>query len=97
VPYFWSDQYDLKIQAYGYLRGHDAIAIVDGELGERRFVAAYRTGDRLTGALSVGMPPKAVRPWRQAIASGTAWHDVVSARSGAGAVVRELVPSGPGS
>jgi len=67
VPYFWSDQYDMKIQAYGYLRGHDEVAVVDGDLGERRFVAAYRTGDRLTGALAVGMPPKAIRVWRQAI------------------------------
>ncbi|SEH03615.1 Reductase C-terminal [Nonomuraea solani] len=77
VPYFWSDQYDMKIQAYGYLRGHEAIAIVDGDVGERRFVAAYRTGDRLAGALSVGMPPKALRPWRQAIAAGAKWHEIV--------------------
>ncbi|MCE7048542.1 NAD(P)/FAD-dependent oxidoreductase [Streptomyces purpurascens] len=79
VPYFWSDQYDMKIQAYGYLRGHDEVAIVDGDLAERRFVAAYRTGERLTGALAVGMPPKAVRGWRQAIAGGTAWSDAVTA------------------
>nr|WP_269328039.1 oxidoreductase C-terminal domain-containing protein [Kineosporia mesophila] len=73
VPYFWSDQYGLKIQAHGYLRGHDAVEIVDGDLESRRFMAAYRTGDRLTGVLSLGMPPKAIRPWRQAVAAGTAW------------------------
>ncbi|MEV4364029.1 FAD-dependent oxidoreductase [Nonomuraea sp. NPDC049625] len=70
VPYFWSDQYDMKIQAYGQLRGHDGVAVMEGDLDERRFLAAYRTGDRLTGVLTVGMPPKAVRPWRQAIAAG---------------------------
>ncbi|BAL88258.1 putative ferredoxin reductase [Actinoplanes missouriensis 431] len=70
VPYFWSDQYDLKIHAYGYLRGHDAVEIVDGSLDERRFLAAYHRDGRLVGALAVGMPPKAIRPWRQAIASG---------------------------
>ncbi|MFC9503809.1 NAD(P)/FAD-dependent oxidoreductase [Streptomyces sp. NPDC057002] len=79
VPYFWSDQYDMKIQAYGYLRGHDEVAVVEGDLAERRFVAAYRTGERLTGALAVGMPPKAVRGWRQAIAGGTSWSDAVPA------------------
>jgi NADPH-dependent 2,4-dienoyl-CoA reductase/sulfur reductase-like enzyme len=79
VPYFWSDQYDMKIQAYGYLRGHDEVAVVDGDLAERRFVAAYRTGERLTGALSVGMPPKAIRAWRQAIAGGTPWEEAVPA------------------
>ncbi|WP_406418968.1 NAD(P)/FAD-dependent oxidoreductase [Streptomyces sp. NBC_01614] len=77
VPYFWSDQYDMKIQAYGFLRGHDEVAIVDGDLTERRFVAAYRTGDRVTGALAVGMPPRAIRQWRQAIASGMNWLEAV--------------------
>jgi NADPH-dependent 2,4-dienoyl-CoA reductase/sulfur reductase-like enzyme len=79
VPYFWSDQYDLRIQAYGYLRGHDEVAVVDGDLDERRFLVAYRTGDRVVGALAVGMPPKALRRWRQAIAAGAGWDDVVSA------------------
>ncbi|MGW0864964.1 NAD(P)/FAD-dependent oxidoreductase [Streptomyces sp. NPDC002611] len=79
VPYFWSDQYDMKIQAYGHLRGHDEVAVVEGDLAERRFMAAYRTGERLTGVLAVGMPPKAVRGWRQAIAGGTAWRDAVPA------------------
>jgi hypothetical protein len=53
---------------------------VDGDLGERRFVAAYRTGDRLSGALAVGMPPKAIHRWRQAIAARTSWSEAV--RSG---------------
>ncbi|MFI7128646.1 NAD(P)/FAD-dependent oxidoreductase [Nonomuraea sp. NPDC050153] len=74
VPYFWSDQYDMKIQAYGHLRGHDGVAVVEGDLDERRFLAAYRTGDRLTGVLTVGMPPKAIRPWRQVIATGADRH-----------------------
>ena len=77
VPYFWSDQYDMKVQAYGYLRGHEEIAIVDGDLAERRFLAAYRTGDRVVGVLGVGVSPKVIRPWRQAIATRAAWHSVV--------------------
>ncbi|WP_249160372.1 NAD(P)/FAD-dependent oxidoreductase [Actinospica acidithermotolerans] len=78
VPYFWSDQYAMKIQAYGYLRGHEEISIVEGDLAERRFLAAYRTGDRVSGALSVGMPPKAIRRWRQAVAGRAAWNSVAS-------------------
>ncbi|GHI01815.1 hypothetical protein Scel_01360 [Streptomyces cellostaticus] len=77
VPYFWSDQYDLKIQAYGYLRGHEEVAVVDGSTAEGRFVAAYRAGDRLTGALAVGMPPKAIRPWRRAIVVDVSWWRAV--------------------
>ncbi|MFB4419753.1 NAD(P)/FAD-dependent oxidoreductase [Streptomyces sp. QL37] len=67
VPYFWSDQYDMKIHAYGYLRGHDSVEIVEGDLEQRRFLATYRREGRLVGALAVGMPPKNIRPWRQAL------------------------------
>ncbi|WP_030434400.1 NAD(P)/FAD-dependent oxidoreductase [Actinoplanes subtropicus] len=70
VPYFWSDQYDLKIHAYGHLRGHDTVAIVEGDLAERRFLAAYRRAGRLVGVLAAGMPPKTLRAWRTAIANG---------------------------
>ncbi|MGI5405802.1 NAD(P)/FAD-dependent oxidoreductase [Streptomyces chartreusis] len=77
VPYFWSDQYDMKIQAYGYLRGHDEVAVVEGDVAERRFVAAYRTGDRVAGALAVGVPPRELRRWRQAIATGMRWREAV--------------------
>lgn len=90
VPYFWSDQYDMKVQAYGYLRGHDEVAVVEGDLAERRFVAAYRTGDRMTGALAVGMPPKVIRLWRQAIATGSSWAEAVGGEPVGG----EPAPSG---
>ncbi|MER6187536.1 FAD-dependent oxidoreductase [Streptomyces sp. NPDC001652] len=77
VPYFWSDQYDMKVQAYGFLRGHDEVAVVEGDLAARRFVAVYRAGDRVSGALAVGMPPKAIRRWRQSIVTGAAWSATV--------------------
>ncbi|MFJ4636978.1 NAD(P)/FAD-dependent oxidoreductase [Streptomyces hygroscopicus] len=84
VPYFWSDQYDLRIQAHGRLRGHEEIAVVEGALEERKFLAAYRCGDRVAGVLAVGMPPRTVRTWRQAVATRAAWRDAVG----------ELVPEG---
>jgi NADPH-dependent 2,4-dienoyl-CoA reductase/sulfur reductase-like enzyme len=74
VPYFWSDQYDMKVQAYGFLRGHEEVAVVEGDLAQRRFVAAYRTGNRVSGALAIGMPPRVVRQWRQTVATGAAWR-----------------------
>jgi NADPH-dependent 2,4-dienoyl-CoA reductase/sulfur reductase-like enzyme len=93
VPYFWSDQYDMKIQAYGYLRGHDEVRIVEGDPAERHFLAAYRTGDRIAGVLAIGMPPRALRPWRQHIAAGATWHDVVGDLSDGGATTRREVVS----
>jgi hypothetical protein len=55
--------------------------VVDGDLGARRFVAAYRGGDRLVGVVAVNMPPKALRAWRSAIAAGQAWGAAVGGRS----------------
>jgi NADPH-dependent 2,4-dienoyl-CoA reductase/sulfur reductase-like enzyme len=77
VPYFWSDQYDMKIQAYGYLRGNAEVAVVEGDLGARRFIAAYRNGDHVVGIVAVNMPPKALRAWRAAIAARQAWSAAV--------------------
>ncbi|MET8468613.1 FAD-dependent oxidoreductase [Streptomyces sp. NPDC006422] len=70
IPYFWSDQHGLKVQAYGHLRGHDEARVAEGSLAEGRFLVAYRSRARLTGVLSVGMPPKELRRWRAAIAAG---------------------------
>jgi len=52
VPYFWSGQYDLKIRAYGHLRGRDEMRIAEGSLEERKFTLIYRTGDRLFALLT---------------------------------------------
>jgi NADPH-dependent 2,4-dienoyl-CoA reductase/sulfur reductase-like enzyme len=77
VPYFWSDQYDMKIQAYGHLPGHDRVAVVSGVLADRRFVAVYGRGDRITGVVAVGASPAELRRWRTAIAARQAWAEVV--------------------
>ncbi|MER5587367.1 FAD-dependent oxidoreductase, partial [Streptomyces asoensis] len=42
VPYFWSDQYGMRIQAHGFLRGHDEVAVGVGGRGERGVVGAER-------------------------------------------------------
>jgi NADPH-dependent 2,4-dienoyl-CoA reductase/sulfur reductase-like enzyme len=75
VPYFWSDQYDLKIQAYGLLRGHDEVRVVDGAIADREFVALYRRGSRLAGVLGVRRG-RQLRQWRAKVAAGVAWSDV---------------------
>lgn len=40
VPWFWSDQYDLKLQTVGLLEGYDE-AIVRGDPAARRFAVWY--------------------------------------------------------
>jgi NADPH-dependent 2,4-dienoyl-CoA reductase/sulfur reductase-like enzyme len=49
---FWSDQYGVRIQFVGSAEA-DAVVVVDGSVDELRFVAWYRAGDRLVGALGV--------------------------------------------
>jgi 3-phenylpropionate/trans-cinnamate dioxygenase ferredoxin reductase subunit len=53
VPYFWSDQYDHKIQFSGRTRPGDEVHVVHGSVAERDFVAVYTRADRLVGALAV--------------------------------------------
>jgi 3-phenylpropionate/trans-cinnamate dioxygenase ferredoxin reductase subunit len=63
VPYFWSDQYDVKIQSFGLPGPEDEFVVIDGSLAERRFVGAYLRDGVVTGALGAGMPRR-LRAWR---------------------------------
>ncbi|MBT2225050.1 NAD(P)/FAD-dependent oxidoreductase [Nonomuraea sp. NEAU-A123] len=73
VPYFWSDQYDIKVQAYGHLRDHDEALVLDADLKGRQLLVAYRKNDRLVGVLAAGQTPKTLRAWRALIAVRTPW------------------------
>lgn len=61
VPWFWSDQYDRKIQLAGRPRPSDECVVVDGSTDEFRFVALYGSGDRLTGVLGMNRPRHVVQ------------------------------------
>ncbi len=56
VPFFWSDQYGVKIQMVGRPEPGDEVVVVDGSVEERRLVALYRRGDRLSAALAFSRP-----------------------------------------
>jgi NADPH-dependent 2,4-dienoyl-CoA reductase/sulfur reductase-like enzyme len=56
VPYFWSDQYKVKLQMLGHPDADDEVVVVDGTLESHRFVALYGRGALLTGALAIGRP-----------------------------------------
>jgi 3-phenylpropionate/trans-cinnamate dioxygenase ferredoxin reductase component len=70
VPYFWSDQYDLKIQFAGVARSTDEVAFVEGSEETRRGVVLYGHEGKLTGVLALGRPAQLVR-YRTAIAQGS--------------------------
>jgi len=52
VPYFWSDQYDLRIQFVGHNREWDRV-VIRGSTKAPSFLAYYLAGDLLQGALGV--------------------------------------------
>ena len=56
MPWFWSDQYGCKIQLAGRPTADDECILVEGSYDERRFVVAFRRGDRCTGVLGVSRP-----------------------------------------
>ena len=46
VPWFWSNQYDLKLQTVGLSAGHDAM-VTRGNVGSRSFSIVYLKGGRV--------------------------------------------------
>jgi NADPH-dependent 2,4-dienoyl-CoA reductase/sulfur reductase-like enzyme len=80
VPWFWSDQYDRKIQLAGVAGDAEEMVVVDGSFEERRFAAIYRRGDRIVGVLAMNRPRQVVNyrsliernaPWTEALAQAT--------------------------
>ncbi|OBJ82093.1 NAD(P)/FAD-dependent oxidoreductase [Mycobacterium asiaticum] len=52
VPYFWSDQYDVKVQMLGVPVDYDTVEIVEGDPATWEFVAAYGREGHTTAVLS---------------------------------------------
>ncbi|MDT4859586.1 Putidaredoxin reductase CamA [compost metagenome] len=55
VPWFWSDQYDLKLQMVGLSQGHDA-CVLRGDPASRRFIAFYLKEGAVIAADAVNRP-----------------------------------------
>ncbi|MEV0369114.1 FAD-dependent oxidoreductase [Streptomyces sp. NPDC050636] len=75
VPYFWSDQYDIKIQAHGLTTGADRVETTVLDRDERRTVALYGRDGTATGVLTTGLPPRQVRALRAVIATPVPWEE----------------------
>lgn len=59
VPYFWSDQYDVKIQCLGEPAAGDVVHVVEDD--GRKFLAYYERDGVLTGVVGGGMPGKVMK------------------------------------
>ncbi|MGX7730515.1 NAD(P)/FAD-dependent oxidoreductase [Rhodococcus sp. 2H158] len=78
VPYFWSDQYDVKIQALGAVRADDTVHVVrdDG----RKFLAYYERDGRLTGVVGAGLAGPVMK-MRGKIAEGAPITEILAPTS----------------
>ena len=74
VPYFWSDQYDVKIQCLGEPEANDTVHIVEDD--GRKFLAYYERDGVVAGVVGGGMPGKVMKS-RAKIASGAAISEVL--------------------
>ena len=78
VPWFWSDQYDRKIQLAGRVRAGDDIEIATGSLEERRFAALYGRAGKLVGVLGFNRP-RHVMHYKTMIQDGVSFADALAA------------------
>ncbi len=67
APYFWSDQYGARMQFAGHRLPDDAVEILEGDLGSRRFVAGYRRHGDLVAVFAMNQP-KLFGKWRRQLA-----------------------------
>jgi NADPH-dependent 2,4-dienoyl-CoA reductase/sulfur reductase-like enzyme len=74
VPWFWSDQYDAKIQLAGRSQADDDVEVVIGATDERRFVALYGRAGRVVGVLGMNRP-RHVMQLRALVVDPTSWED----------------------
>ena len=77
VPWFWSDQYDRKIQLAGRSSPDGKVEIVTGSLEERRFAAIYERDGKLVGVLGMNRP-RHVMQYRQLIVDGASWQEALA-------------------
>jgi NADPH-dependent 2,4-dienoyl-CoA reductase/sulfur reductase-like enzyme len=78
VPFFWSDQYDRRIQYLGKAGVDDQARIVSGSVEERQFLALYGSADgRLTAALGLNVP-RLVMPFRKLLTERATWEEAVA-------------------
>jgi NADPH-dependent 2,4-dienoyl-CoA reductase/sulfur reductase-like enzyme len=87
VAYFWSDWYDRRIQMLGTAEADEVRVVHPGGTDDdtaRGFLALYRRGDQVVGALSIDRP-RDIMKFRKRIADGGSWDEALefaAARAG---------------
>jgi 3-phenylpropionate/trans-cinnamate dioxygenase ferredoxin reductase component len=77
VPYFWSDQFDIRFQVLGNPGGDDEMKIVDGSFEEGKLVALFGRAGRLRAVMAIGKP-RQLMGFRPLIEQGSSWDDALA-------------------
>jgi 3-phenylpropionate/trans-cinnamate dioxygenase ferredoxin reductase subunit len=77
VPYFWSDQFDIRFQVLGNPGGTDDVEIVEGSLDEGKFVALFGRAGRLRAVMAIGKP-RQLMGFRPLLEAGSSWDDALA-------------------
>jgi hypothetical protein len=70
IPYFWSDQYDVRIQFVGHAADADSVTVEEGSVETRNVLAAYRRGEELVAVLGMNQARLFGR-WRRQLNAAT--------------------------
>jgi NADPH-dependent 2,4-dienoyl-CoA reductase/sulfur reductase-like enzyme len=93
VPFFWSDQFDSRIQFVGRAHGGDDVHVFAGST-DGAFAALYGWQGRLRGVLGVSMP-KMVMPFRALVAAGASWDEALAKAAALTAPPAPAPPAAP--
>lgn len=77
VPFFWSDQFDIRVQFLGRSSPEDDVVVAAGSVDDGKFLALYGSGGTLRGALGVNAP-RWIMPIRKLLLAGASWDDAIA-------------------
>ena len=78
VPWFWSDQYDTKIQMAGWPGSDAQVEVVEEDESAGRLVALYGRDEKVVGVLGLNRP-RQVMQYRMKIEAGLGWDEALAA------------------
>jgi NADPH-dependent 2,4-dienoyl-CoA reductase/sulfur reductase-like enzyme len=78
LPFFWSDQFEHRIQFLGRAAADDEVRVVAGSVDDAKFLALFGRNGRLHGALGVNAP-RWVMPTRKLFLDRASWEDALAA------------------
>ena len=84
LPFFWSDQFEHRIQFLGRASADDEVQVVAGSVADGKFLTLFGRDGRLHGALGVNAP-RWVMPTRKLFLEHATWDDALAAGRALGA------------